>query len=81
MAVIDHDDVDVVLCGYHPGKVFVVGAAAPVFVVVTPVVWDVGVVVVNPKPVIIVNQPHYHWKGKGNGKGKWGKRGGIHVHF
>jgi hypothetical protein len=81
VAVIDHDHVDVVLCGYHPGKVIVVGAAAPVFVVVTPVVWDVGVVVVNPKPVIIVNQPHHHWKGKGKGKGKWGKRGGIHIHF
>jgi hypothetical protein len=76
IAVIDHDDVDVVLCGYHPGKVIVVGAAAPVFVVVTPVVWA--------GPVIVVDHPHvhHHYKGKWKGK-KWkGKKGGgVHIHI
>jgi hypothetical protein len=75
VAVIHHDVVHVALCGYHPGKVIVVGAAAPVFVVVTPVVWS--------GPVIVVDHPHhFHHKGKWKGK-KWkGKKGGgIHVHI
>ena len=81
VAVIDHDDVDVVLCGYHPGKVVVVGASAPTIVVLANVGW--GVTVVNPRPVIIVNDHGHGWHGKGKGRGHWkGKKGGgIHINI
>lgn len=82
VAVTDGDYTDVVLCGWYPGKVVVVGAGAPTIVVFAPVKWDV--VVVNPTPVIVVDDHHHHWHGKGKGKGKWhykGKKGGIHINI
>lgn len=80
VVVADHDDVHVALCGHHPGKVVVVGAAAPVVGVFVAVNW--GVAVIAPTPVIVVD-PHVHWHGKGKGKGHWGKKrgGGIHINI
>jgi hypothetical protein len=72
-------ETDVVLCGYRPGAVVMVGAAAPSFGVLVDVSWGVAVAA----PVIVVDG-HHHWKGKGKGKGKgkWkGRRGGdVHIH-
>lgn len=67
----DHDHTEVVLCGYEPGKVVVVGPSAPVLVILAPVVWDVDVVVVVPPPPVIMIH--------GKGKGKWGWR--KHKHW
>jgi hypothetical protein len=69
----------VVLCGWHPGNVIVVGGGPvvvmPLFVAVA---WT-PVVVVGAPPVVVVGH-----KGKGKGKWKWKGRGGpgvkIHIH-
>ena len=67
----------VVLCGWHPGAVVVVGPSAPV----------VGLfVVANWSPVVIVPTPGVIVVGKGKGKGKWKWKknrghGGVHIHF
>lgn len=69
VVVIDGDEVDVALCGYHPGGVIIVGPAAPVIAVFIVTGWPVVVV---PVPVIV--QPGvviHHGKGKGKGKWKW----------
>jgi hypothetical protein len=66
----DHDHTEVVLCGYEPGNVIVVGPSAPVLVILASVVWDVDVVVLPPPPVIMIH---------GKGKGKWGFR--KHKHW
>ncbi len=65
------DHTDVVLCGYHPGSVIVVGPSAPVIAILVATTWGVQVgvnptVVVQERPRVIVVH-----KGKGKGKGKW----------
>jgi hypothetical protein len=50
----------VVLCGWHPGAVIVVGAGAPVLLLFAIASWP-DVVIIDPRPVIIVT-------GKGKGK-------------
>jgi hypothetical protein len=57
----------VALCGWDPGEVIVVGTGAPVLAVFAVVSWP-AVVIVDPRPVIIVS-------GKGKGKGKHRYRG------
>lgn len=82
VVVADHDDVHVVLCGYRPRGVILVGASAPSHLVLVNVNWG-GVVVVNPTPVIVVGD-RVHWHGKGKGKGRWGGKkggGGIHINI
>ena len=65
----------VVLCGWKPATVIVVGPGAPVVLPIFVVVnWAPVVVVNNSPPVIIINH------GKGKGKGKWGW-GGKKVHI
>jgi hypothetical protein len=66
IALTHHDHTAVVLCGYDPGNVLVVGPSAPVLVILADVSWDVDVVIVPPRPVIMV-----HGKGKGKWKKKW----------
>lgn len=63
----------VVLCGWHPGAVVVVGPSAPV----------VGLfVVANWAPVVVVPTPGVVVVGKGKGKGKWHWKGhGPKVHI
>ncbi|WP_434041339.1 MULTISPECIES: hypothetical protein [Sorangium] len=71
----DGDHTDVVLCGYHPGSVIVVGPSAPVIGILVATTWAVKV---NVKPTIVVHE-HDHdrvfivhkGKGKGKGKGRW----------
>jgi hypothetical protein len=82
VAVSTKDHTDVVLCGWHPTKVIVVGAAAPVVGVFVAVNWGIGVV----KPVVVVHDDddddHVVYVGKG--KGKWRGRGrgpGGKVHI
>ncbi len=64
----------VVLCGWTPTKVIVVGPGAPVLAVFVVVNWTPVVVVNQGPPVIILNGHH----GKGKGKGKFGG-GKIHI--
>ena len=65
----------VVLCGYHPGHVIVVGPGAPTIGLFVAVGWAPAVVVVDPTPNVVV-------VGKGKGKGRWGwKGGGPKVHI
>lgn len=64
----------VVLCGYHPGTVVVVGPGAPTIGLFVAVGWAPAVVVVDPTPNIVV-------VGKGKGKGRWGWKGGKGVHI
>lgn len=60
----------VVLCGYHPGTVVVVGPGAPTVGLFVAVGWAPAVVVVDPTPnVVVVGH------GKGKGKGRWGWKG------
>jgi hypothetical protein len=74
LTVVVSDDVDthVVLSGWHPGKVIIVGPPAPVVAVFVAVNW--GVVKVGVNPVIVVHDDdddnHYVYVGKGKGKGK-----------
>jgi hypothetical protein len=70
----DHPEPVVVLCGWTPTKVIVVGPGAPVLGVFVAVNWGPVVVVNQGPPVIIVNGHH----GKGKGKGKFGG-GKIHI--
>jgi hypothetical protein len=81
-------ETDVVLCGYRPGAVVMVGAIAPPLPVLVDVGWGVGVDVgvgvgVAVGPPVVVIDGHPRWKGKGKHKGKWrGKRGGdVHIHL
>lgn len=60
----------VVLCGYHPGTVIVIGPSAPTIGLFVAVAWAPAVVVVPTPPVVVV-----HGKGKGKGKGHWGWKG------
>ena len=78
LTVVFYADVDaepvVVLCGWKPATVIVVGPGAPVlhplFVVVN---WAPVVVIDNSPPVIIINH------GKGKGKGGWGFGKKVHI--
>jgi hypothetical protein len=79
VAVTYQEHTHVVLYGYHPGTVIVVGPSAPVIVVLVKVDWDVDVTVVNPAPVIVIDD-HHHWKGKGKHRGKHGTSVTVHVH-
>jgi hypothetical protein len=82
VAVTYKDTTDVVLCGWHPGKVVVVGAAAPVFVVFVASPWVVKV----GGPTVIVHDDDdddhiiYVGKGKGKWKGKGKKWKGFKFH-
>jgi len=60
-----HPEPVVVLCGYSPGEVIVIGPNAPVIGLFVVVNWAPIVVVPTP-PVIVVGH------GKGKGKGHWG---------
>jgi hypothetical protein len=82
VAVSGPDHTDVVLVGWQPTKVIVVGAAAPVVGVFVAVNWGIGVV----KPVVVVHDDddddHVVYVGKGKGKGKWrgrGRGGKVHI--
>lgn len=72
----------VVLCGYHPARVVVVGPSAPTVGLFVAVGWAPAVVVVNPTPnvVIIGKGKGHHGKGKGKGRWKGGGRG-VHISF
>jgi len=61
----------VVLVGYHPGTVVVVGPGAPTVGLFVAVGWAPAVVVVDPTPNVVV-------VGKGKGKGRWGWKGHGH---
>jgi hypothetical protein len=68
----------VVLCGYNPGVVFVVGPSAPVIGLFVAVAWAPVIVVVDPTPNVVIVGGHH----KGKGKGHWGFKGGgsgIHI--
>jgi hypothetical protein len=83
VAVSTPEVTNVVLCGWSPGKVIVVGPAAPVVGVFVAVNWGIGVV----KPVVVVHDDddddHVVYVGKGKGKGKWhgkhGRGGKVHI--
>jgi hypothetical protein len=73
----DHPEPVVVLCGWKPTKVIVVGPGAPVVMPIFVVVnWAPVVVVDQGPPVIIIN----HGKGKGKGKFGFGKKVHIKIH-
>ena len=77
VAVTTSDSTDVVLCGWHPGNVVVIGPAAPVFGVFVVVNWGLGVA----KPVVVVHDDdddHVVYVGKGKGRGRGGK---VHIKF
>lgn len=66
----------VVLCGWHPGAVVVVGPRAPAVGLFVAVGWAAPVVVIAPPTpnVVVVG------KGKGKGKFGWGGRGPkVHI--
>ncbi|MDI1447267.1 hypothetical protein [Polyangium sp. 6x1] len=66
----------VVLCGWHPGAVVVVGPSAPVVGLFVVANWA-PIVVVPAPPIVVVKgkgKGHWHWKGKGKGPK-------VHVHF
>ncbi|WP_234022631.1 hypothetical protein [Sorangium cellulosum] len=66
---------DVVLCGYHPGSVIVVGPSAPAIGILVAAAWAVKV---NVKPTVVVHDDDdddgrvivVH-KGKGRGRWRW----------
>lgn len=68
----------VVLCGWHPGVVVVVGPSAPAVGLFVVAAWAPPVVVVAPTPGVVV----VGGKGKGKGKWGWGGRGGkVHINI
>lgn len=71
----------VVMCGYHPGTVVVVGPSAPTVGLFVAVGWAPTVVVVDPTPNVVIIDDHHHHHGKGKGKGHWGWKGGPKVHI
>jgi hypothetical protein len=64
----------VVLCGWHPGAVIVVGPSAPTLGLFVAVGWA-PVVIVPASPVVVIG----HGKGKGKGKWGWGHGGKVHI--
>lgn len=69
---------DVVLCGYRPGGVVVLGPAAPAIAILAVTTWSVVNVKVNARPTVVVHDDDDDdgriivvRKGKGKGKGKW----------
>ncbi|MFS8068396.1 MAG: hypothetical protein ACMG6S_18720 [Byssovorax sp.] len=81
LTVVFYPDVDVepivVLCGWKPATVIVVGPGAPVLIPIFVVVnWAPVVVIDNSPPVIVIHH------GKGKGKWKWkGKHGGGGINI
>jgi hypothetical protein len=78
LTVVFYADVDaepvVVLCGWKPATVIVVGPGAPVLIPIFVVVnWAPVVVIDNSPPVIVIHH------GKGKGKGKWGFGKKVHI--
>lgn len=71
----------VVLCGYYPGRVVVVGPSAPTVGLFVAVGWAPAVVVVNPVPnVVVIGKGKGKFKGKG--KGRWKGHGpGIQINI
>lgn len=80
----DHPEPVVVLCGWKPATVIVVGPGAPVVMPIFVVAnWGPVVIVDHGPPVVVVDHGPpviviHH--GKGKGKGKWGW-GGKKVHI
>lgn len=74
----DHPEPVVVLCGWKPATVIVVGPGAPVVIPIFVVVNWAPVVVVDPGPPVVII---HHGKGKGKGKfGFGGKKVHIKIH-
>lgn len=70
----------VVLCGWHPTKVIVVGPGAPAVTLFVVTGWP-AVVIVNPSPVVVVQGPPVVvFGGKGKGRGKFGGKIHIKIH-
>lgn len=63
----------VVLCGWKPATVVVVGPGAPVIGLFVAVSWG-PIVVIDPSPPVII----LHGHGKGKGKGRFGS-GKVHI--
>jgi hypothetical protein len=71
------DHTDVVIVGYHPGKVIVVGAGAPVVKVLVTPVWKVDVKVKTPGVIVVGDDDDddddgFRVKFHGHGHGKGG---------
>jgi len=79
VVLVENGHVDVVLCGWHPGGVIIVGPSAPVIAIFVVTKWDIDVVV--KPPVVVVHDDDdddddgkvivIGKKGKGKGKWKW----------
>jgi hypothetical protein len=63
---------EVVLCGYEPGVVVVVGSEAPTIHLLIVVNW--GIVVHGPGVIVIGDDDDWH----GHGHGHWGGHGHGH---
>lgn len=75
IALTHHDQTEVVLCGYEPGVVVVVGSAAPSIHLLVAVSWGVDVRVQAPRPSVVIihdDDDHHYWHGHGHGRGHWG---------
>jgi hypothetical protein len=59
----------VVLCGWSPGVVIVVGNRAPTLAIFVVTTWAPVVVVAPTNPVIVVHEGKGKGKGRGHGKG------------
>jgi len=72
------DHTEVVIVGYNPGKVIVVGASAPVIKVLVTPIWKVDVKVKTPGVIVVDDDDddddgiRVKWHGHGHGKGKGG---------
>ncbi len=66
----------VVLCGWQPTTVIIVGPGAPVLALFVAVSWGPIVVIDSGPSVVIV---HDYGHGKGKGKGRFGKGGKVHI--
>jgi hypothetical protein len=65
----------VVLCGWQPTTVIVVGPGAPVVGLFVAVNWGPVIVVDDHGPSFVIMGGH----GKGKGKGRFGKGGKVHI--
>jgi hypothetical protein len=75
----------VVLVGYNPGVVVVVGASAPAPIFWVNAGWDVVVKPAVVKPVVVIHDDddddddHHHWHGKGKSKIHIKGKKGVHI--